>query len=74
LAWLFEQYRDSQVWRDLSLETPKQREAIMRQMVKTAGNQPLVKITQANIFAGRDRRGATPAQARHLLEMMRGLF
>jgi integrase len=74
LAWLFEHYRDSQVWRDLSLETRKQREAIMRQMMKTAGDQPFAKITQATIVAGRDRRGTTPAQARHFLETMRGLF
>jgi hypothetical protein len=40
LAWLFEQYREAQVWRDLSLETRKQREAIMRQMIRSAGNQP----------------------------------
>ena len=74
LAWLFAQYRDSQVWRDLSLETRKQREAIMRQMIKTAGDQPFIKVTQATIIAGRDRRGTTPAQARHFLETMRGLF
>jgi hypothetical protein len=74
LAWLFEQYREAQVWRDLSLETRKQREAIMRQMIRSAGNQPFAKITQATIVAGRDRRGTTPAQARHFLETMRGLF
>ena len=74
LAWLFEQYRESQVWRDLSLETRKQREAIMRQIIGTAGDQPFAKISQATIVAGRDRRGTTPAQARHFLETIRGLF
>jgi integrase len=48
LAWLFERYRETPVWRDLS--------------------------PRANIVAGRDRRSATPAQARHFLETMRGLF
>ena len=74
LAWLFEQYRDTQVWRDLSLETRKQREAIMRQVIGSAGDQPYARITQGTMVAGRDRRRTTPAQARHFLETMRGLF
>jgi integrase len=52
----------------------RHREAIMRQLIKAAGNQPCTKITQAKIIEGRDRRGTTPAQARHFLETMRGLF
>jgi integrase len=43
-------------------------------MMRTAGDQPFAKITRATIIAGRDRRSATPAQARHFLETMRGLF
>jgi integrase len=74
LAWLFECYRETPVWRDLSLETRKQREAIIAQMIRTAGDQPYAKITRATIVAGRDRRSATPAQARHFLETLRGLF
>jgi integrase len=73
LSWLFERYRETPVWRDLSLETRKQREAIIAQMIRTAGDQPFAKITRT-IIAGRDRRSATPAQARHFLETMRGLF
>jgi site-specific recombinase XerD len=46
----------------------------MRQMIRSAGNEPFAKITQATIVAGRDRRGTTPAQARHFLETMGGLF
>ena len=74
LAWLFERYRETPAWRDLSLETRKQREQIMAHVVRTAGTQPFAKITRATILAGRDRRHATPAQARHFLETMRGLF
>ena len=48
--------------------------AIIAQIVKTAGNQPFAKITRATIVAARDRRRETPAQARHFLETMRGLF
>ena len=73
-AWLLERYRETPVWRDLSLETRKQRKAIFGQMIRTAGDQPFARITHAPIVAGRDRRASTPAQARHFLETMRGLF
>ena len=43
-------------------------------MIRTAGDPLFAKITRATIIAGRDRRSATPAQARHFLETMRGLF
>jgi integrase len=74
LRWLLERYRETPVWRDLSLETRKQREAIFVQMTGTARDQPFARITRAAIVAGRDRRASTPAQARHFLETMRGLF
>jgi hypothetical protein len=74
LAWLFERYRETPAWRGLSLATRKQREAIIAQVIGTAGNQPFAKITRATVIAARDRRAATPAQARHFLETMRGLF
>ena len=74
LAWLFERYRETPVWRDLSLATRKQREAIIAQIIRTAGGQAFAKITRATIIAARDRRTSTPAQARHFLETMRGLF
>jgi integrase len=75
LAWLLDRYRETPAWRDhLSLETRKQREAIIRHIIKTAGHQQIGHITRATIIAGRDRRGSTPAQARHFLETMRSLF
>jgi integrase len=74
LAWPFERYRETPAWRGLSLATRKQREAIIAQVIKTAGNQPFAKIARATVIAARDRRAATPAQARHFLETMRGLF
>ena len=40
----------------------------------SAGRQPFAQITSATILAGRDRRTATPAQARNFLDAMRGLF
>ncbi len=74
LAWLIERYRETPAWRDLSLATREQREAILAHAIKSAGSQPYGQITRATIIAGRDGRHATPAQARHFLETMRGLF
>jgi len=74
LAWLIARYRDSAAWIGLSLATRKMREAILRQVMETAGNKPFSHISEASIAAGRDRRSATPFQARHFLDTMRGLF
>jgi len=74
LAWLIERYRETSAWRDLSLATRQQREAILAHVIKSAGSQPFAQVTRAAIIAGRDRRHVTPAQARHFLETMRGLF
>jgi integrase len=74
LAWLFERYRETGAWKDLSAATRKQRENIMVGVFKTAGATPCSKITRVAIVAGRDRRAETPAQARNFLDAMRGLF
>jgi integrase len=74
LAWLFERYRETSAWTDLSLATRRQRENIMRHVLEKAGNQPANKIIRAHIVDGRDRRAATPVQSRHFIDTMRGLF
>ena len=74
LAWLIERYRESSAWTGLSLATRRQRENILKQVIETAGRQPYSHVTEATIVAGRDRRAATPFQARHFLDTMRGLF
>jgi integrase len=74
LAWLVERYRETSAWTDLSLATRRQRENIFRPVLEKAGNQPASKITKAHIVEGRERRKATPAQARHFIDTMRGLF
>jgi integrase len=56
------------------LATRRQRENILRQVLATAGDKPIVRITTETIAAGRDRRSKTPFQARHFLDTMRGLF
>jgi integrase len=74
LRWLVERYRDSSAWTSLSLATRKQRENILRPVLETAGHQSIEKIGRKEVVAGRDRRRATPAQARHFLDTMRGIF
>jgi integrase len=72
--WLIDQYRDTAAWRDLSKATRRQRDNIFKSVIAAAGNQPYSRITKADIERGRERRGATPHQARHFLDAMRGLF
>lgn len=40
LNWLIERYRDSQAWSQLSLATRKQRENILRHVLKQSGDKP----------------------------------
>lgn len=72
LEWLWMLYRQTIAWTDLSLATRRQRENIMRQVLKTGGNEPLSKITANNIQRGIDRR--KPFAARHFVDTMRGMF
>jgi integrase len=74
LAWLVARYRETSAWAALSTATRRQRENIFVQVLATAGQQLLAKITSEAIVAGRERRARTPDQARHFLDAMRGLF
>ena len=74
LAWLIARYRETSAWSSLSLSTRRKRENIFRQILETAGVKPFSHVTTSTIAAGRDRRAATPVQARHFLDALRGLF
>jgi integrase len=74
LKWLIARYRESPAWLTFSIATRRQRENIFNQIIKSAGDDPYNQITEKTIAAGRDRRGNTPAQARHFIDTMRGLF
>lgn len=74
LRWLVAQYRETGAWTGLSLATRRQRENIFRHVLETAGSEPFALITGKTIQAGIDRRARTPAQARHFVDTMRGLF
>ena len=73
LAWLLARYRETTDWASLSAATRRQRDNIFAGVIETAGQEPMLKITTATILAGKDRRAATPHQARNFLDAMRGL-
>lgn len=72
LEWLWMLYRQTSAWTELSMATRKQRENIMRQVLKTGGNQPLSKITRGAVKQGVDRR--KPYAARHFVDTLHGMF
>lgn len=74
LAWLVAQYRETGAWTRLSMATRRQRENIFRHVLETAGSAPFAQITGKTIQAGIERRARTPAQARHFVDTLRGLF
>jgi integrase len=71
---LLARYRETSAWTDLSKGTRRQRDNIFAGVIETAGHEPYAKITTATIEAGKERRAATPHQARNFLDAMRGLF
>ena len=74
LAWLIARYRETTAWAALSPASRRQRENIFLGVLKSAGAEPFAKVSRSAIVFGRDRRAATPAQARNFLDAMRGLF
>ena len=74
LAWLLARYRETTAWSELSPATRRSRENIFAHVIETAGNEAYARITTATILAGKERRAATPHQARNFLDTMRGLF
>jgi integrase len=74
LEWLWERYRETTAWTTLSLATRRQRENIMRHALEQSGAASATAINRQHIVAGRDRRKETPTQARHFIDMMRGMF
>lgn len=74
LKWLYERYRETTLWRDLSAATRRQRENIFVGVMETAGDKPFGAIGRKAVEEAKDRRRETPAQARNFLDAMRGLF
>lgn len=74
MAWLIGQYRQSSAFLALSRATRKQRDTFYVKIIDHHGDEPYAATTKAGIAKARDRRAATPAQARNFLDAMRGLF
>jgi integrase len=74
LKWLYERYRESSAWAELSAATRRQRENIFVGVMKTAGNEPFSAVNKKAVEMGKDARRDRPAQARNFLDAMRGLF
>jgi hypothetical protein len=67
-------YRQAEAWTDFSLATRRQRENIMRPVLRVAGAEPLSRFNKKAIEDGRKRRAATPTQAKHFVTTMRQMF
>lgn len=74
LQWLYDRYRETSAWADLSPATRRQRENIFKHVMEKSGSEPYGAIKRADVEAGKDRRRETPSQARNFLDAMRGLF
>jgi integrase len=67
-------YRGSQAWASFSPATRRQRDNIFTRVARTHGDTPIAAWRRGDIAAGRDKRAATPAAARHFVVALRGLF
>jgi integrase len=74
LQWLWDRYRETTAWAELSSATRKQRENIMLHVLASGGMEPYGDISSETIQDGKNRRRDTPAQSRNFLDCMRGLF
>ena len=72
--WLWELYRKSPAWAELSPATKKQRENLMKLAIERAGDQPLEVWNRKFIIASRDARAKTPAASANFLKTLRALF
>jgi integrase len=74
LQWLWDSYRQTGAWSALKPATRRQRENIMKHVLKDAGSKAYAAIGRKHILAALDRRSKTPAAARNFLDTMKGLF
>jgi integrase len=73
-GWLWDLYRASPAWAELSPATKKQRENLIKPILDQAADAPLSAITRKEIIAARDSRADTPGQAGNFLKALRSLF
>ena len=73
-SWGLSLYRQSQTWAALSIATRRQRQNIFEGIEKALGDSKLKNWKRGDVAAGRDKRAATPAAARHFVNSLRGFF
>jgi integrase len=74
LAWLIDLHRKSSYWGDLAKSTKTKRNQIFTQILKTSGHLPVSSVDKKAVEEARDKRKATPSQARHFVHTLRALF
>jgi site-specific recombinase XerD len=74
IQWLWDSYKQTADWLQLSETTRYQRDKIMVRALKDAGNASYASVTKNHIKAALDRRASTPSASRNFLKAMRGLF
>jgi hypothetical protein len=75
LEWAWLLYKRSGAWQNaISETTRRQRENIMKHVLKNAGSEPLSAIDTAAISDGVDRRSKTPSQAKNFKQTMNQFF
>jgi site-specific recombinase XerC len=74
IEWLIGHYRLSAAYLRLSRATRRQRDNIFANAIKAIGSEPYRAMTRKDVAAIRDRRATTPAQARNVLDALRGLY
>lgn len=73
-AWGLALYLKSMDFAKLSLATQRQRLLILRKIEAAIGSSRLKEWRRADVLAGRDKRAATPAAARHFVDALRSMF
>jgi integrase len=75
LEWAWQLYKASSAWKnDISESTRRQRENIMKHVLKSAGENALEDIDEDAIAGGIERRSNTPSQAKNFKQTMRQFF
>jgi integrase len=75
VQWLYDRYRETGAWSELSSATRRQRENIFKHVMAAIGHERADRVTRTSVQAAVDRRSkATPAQARNFLDAMKGLY
>lgn len=74
LEWGWVLYKQSAAWEQLSESTQRQRDNIMKHVLKKSGTAALEDIDEEAVADGVERRAGTPSQAKNFKQTMRQFF